>query len=50
MKNLKEQINKDFMIKSGSVINPAKVYSVTSKPEYLKKSRKKSIETDREEN
>ncbi len=44
-------INKDFMIRSGSVVNPAKVYSVTSRPEYLKKKRKKKVEKeDREEN
>ena len=44
-------INKDFMIRSGSVINPAKVYSVTSKPDYLKKKRKKKIDKEeREEN
>ena len=44
-------INKDFMIRSGSVVNPAKVYSVTSRPEYLKRKRKKKKETeDREEN
>ena len=39
------------MIKSGSVVNPAKIYSVTSKPEYLKKKRKKKQEIeDRKEN
>lgn len=44
-------INKDFMIRSGSVINPAKVYSVTSKPEYLKKKKKVvKKEEEREEN
>ena len=44
-------INKDFMIRSGSVVNPAKVYSVTTRPEYLKKKIKKKKETeDREEN
>jgi RimK family alpha-L-glutamate ligase len=44
-------INKDFMIRSGSVINPSKVYSVTSKPDYLKKKRKKKFDkVEREEN
>lgn len=44
-------INKDFMIRSGSVINPAKVYSVTSKPDYLKKKKKViKKEEEREEN
>ena len=41
-------INKDFMIRSGSVINPAKVYSVTNKPDYLKKKKKK-VESEKEE-
>lgn len=43
-------INKDFMIRSGSVVNPAKVYSVTNKPEYLKKKKKKVEREEREEN
>ena len=42
-------INKDFMIRSGSVVNPSRVYMVTSKPEYLKKP-KKTEKEDREEN
>lgn len=44
-------INKEFMIRSGSVINPSRIYSVTSKPEYLKKKRRKKFEKEeREEN
>lgn len=43
-------INKDFMIKSGSVVNPARIYMVTKKPEELKKKKKKKVESDREEN
>lgn len=43
-------INKDFMIRSGSVINPGRVYSVTSKPDYLKKKKKKKEGEEREEN
>jgi len=43
-------INKDFMIRSGSVVNPAKVYYVTNKPDYLKKDRKKKDKEEREEN
>jgi len=44
-------INKDFMIRSGSVVNPAKVYAVTNKPDYLKKKKKKKIEKEeRDEN
>ena len=43
-------INKDFMIRSGSVINPAKVYAVTNKPEYLKKKKKKVEAEERDEN
>jgi RimK family alpha-L-glutamate ligase len=43
-------INKDFMIRSGSVVNPAKVYAVTNKPDYLKKDKKKKDKEEREEN
>lgn len=44
-------INKDFMIRSGSVVNPARVYAVTNKPEYLKKKRKKKVDSEeRDEN
>ncbi len=43
-------INKDFMIRTGSVVNPARVYMVTTKPEYLKKKKKKVEKEDREEN
>lgn len=45
-------INKDFMIKSGSVVNPAKVYAVTNKPDHLKKKKKKvkMEKENREEN
>jgi ribosomal protein S6--L-glutamate ligase len=41
-------INKSFMIQSGSVINPSKVYAVTEKPEEETKIKKDSEE--REEN
>jgi RimK family alpha-L-glutamate ligase len=41
-------INKDFMIKSGSVINPSKIYAVTDKPEDETKAKKEA--EDREEN
>jgi len=44
-------INKNFMIQSGSVVNPSKIYSVTSKPDYLKKKRKKIVKKEeRDEN
>lgn len=43
-------INKDFMIRSGSVVNPARVYAVTNKPDYLKKKKKKLEKEEREEN
>lgn len=35
-------INKDFMIRSGSVVNPSRIFAVTSKPEELKKIKKKN--------
>lgn len=41
-------INKAFMIRSGSVINPSKVYAVTEKPEEQEKVKKDTEE--REEN
>lgn len=41
-------INKDFMIKSGSVVNPSKIYAVTEKPEEQEKVNKETEE--REEN
>jgi len=44
-------INKDFMIRSGSVVNPARVYMVTNRPDYIKNKKKKKVEKeDREEN
>jgi hypothetical protein len=43
-------VNKDFMIRSGSVVNPAKVFSVTNRPEYLKKKKKKVEKEERDEN
>lgn len=43
-------INKDFMIRSGSVVNPSRVYAVTNKPDYLKKDKKKKESEERDEN
>lgn len=41
-------INKDFMIRSGSVVNPARIFAVTVKPEKLKK--KKIAKTNKDDN
>lgn len=45
-------INKEFMIRSGSVINPSRIFAVTAKPKDMikKKKKKKVVDKEREEN